>query len=113
MAPVVEGGGDLDEGGGVEAAFHGEGEPLIARCGWCGGDTTGEVEEAGACLVGAPFFGVGDRFADLGGDGGVAVAALGEEGKGLEVFFALGEAIGLPAGVFEVLGGVVGTQSIV
>ena len=106
MAPVVDGGGDLDEGGGVEAAFHGEGEPLIARCGWCGGDTTGEVEEAGACLV-------GDRFADLGGDGGVAVAALGEEGKGLEVFFALGEAIGLPAGVFEVLGGVVGTQSIV
>lgn len=64
-------------------------------------------------MVGAPFFGVGDRFADLGGDGGVAVTALGEEGKGLEVFFALGEAIGLPAGLLEVFSGVVSTQSIV
>lgn len=41
LAPVVDGGGDVDEGGGVEAAFHSEGEPLISRCGWCGGDATG------------------------------------------------------------------------
>jgi hypothetical protein len=64
-------------------------------------------------LVGAPFFDVGDRFTNLGGEVSVAMAAFGEEGENLEIFFALGEAIGLTACVFEVLGGVVGVEAVV
>ena len=93
VGPVGDVCGDVDEVGGVEATFHLEGKPL-AFCGWWGvGDAAGEVEEAWTGLVGAPFFDVGDSFADGLGEGGVAVAAFGEEGEGVEVFLALGEAV--------------------
>ncbi len=108
LCPCGDGGGDVDEVGGVEAAFHDEGEPLVAGGGWCGGDAAGEVEEAGAGCVGAPVFDVGDGFVGGGGEVGVAVAAFSEEGEDVEVFGALGEAVGLAFGVVEELGRVVG-----
>ena len=112
LGPSGDGGGDLDEVGGVEATFHGEGEPLVSRCGWCGGDATGEVEETRTGLVGAPFFDVGDGFSDMFSKVGVAVTAFGKKGEDVEVFLALDEAVGLAFGVGEVLGGVVGVQSV-
>lgn len=108
LGPGGDGGGDVDEVGGVEAALHGEGEPLVVGWWWCGGDAAGEVEETGAGLVGAPVFDVGDGFVGGGGEVGVAVAAFGEAGEDVEVFVALDLAVGLAFGVFEELGRVVG-----
>ena len=112
LSPVGDGGGDLNEVGGVEAALHGKGEPLVVGLGWCGGDATGEVEEAGAGLIGAPFFEVGDGFARSGSEVGVAVTAFSKKSEDMEVFLALDEAIVLSFGVFEELGGIIGAQSI-
>jgi hypothetical protein len=90
LCPVGDVWGGVDEVGGIKSSFHFEGEPLVFGWGWGGGDVAGEVEEAGAGGVGATVFGVGDGFAGGVGEVGVAVAAFGEEGEGVEVFFALG-----------------------
>jgi hypothetical protein len=113
VGPVGDGGGDGDEICGVEATVHAEGEPLMVGWRWGGGNVAGEVEGAGARLVGNPFFDVGDGFADVLSEAGVVVAAFGEESEGLEVFVALGEVIFLSAGVVAVLGGVVGGKALV
>ena len=100
--------GDVDKAGGVEATFHMEGEPLVVGWGWNCGDAAGEVEEARAGCVGAPFFDVGDGFIRGCSEVGVAVAAFSEKVEDVEVFGALGEAVGLAFGVVEELGRVVG-----
>ena len=56
-------------------------------------DAAGEVEEAGAGFVGAPFFDVGNGFPNGLGEAGVAVATFSEKGEGLKVFLTLGEAV--------------------
>ncbi len=71
----------------------------------------GEVEEAKAGLVGAPFGDVGDGFAHGVGNVGVAVTAFSQKSEDVEVFLALGEAVLLSSSVFEVLSWVVGGEA--
>ena len=51
LLPGLYSGGNLDEVGGVEVAFHGEGEPLVVRFRGLLGDAAGEFEVVGATSI--------------------------------------------------------------
>ena len=109
LCPCFYGCGHVNEVGGVEVAFHGEGEPLVVGFRGLLGDAACEFDVVRAASV-EPAYYLG--VVDVEGAGDVEVGAtVCEEGEGVEVLGALGEAFLVVFGCGEFRGGIVSGES--